>query len=60
MPQWMWINGERVPGATGELFDVQDPSTEEVLTTVPARPKRPSRWHTPSGATASAARPSAR
>ena len=35
MPQWMWINGERVPGATGELFDVQDPATEEVIDQAP-------------------------
>ena len=35
MPQWMWIDGERVPGATGELFDVQDPATEEVIDQAP-------------------------
>src|SRR5690242_17761889 len=35
MPQWMWINGERVPNASGELFDVQDPATEEVVDQAP-------------------------
>jgi len=35
MPQWMWIDGERVSGATGELFDVQDPATEEVIDQAP-------------------------
>jgi acyl-CoA reductase-like NAD-dependent aldehyde dehydrogenase len=35
MPQLMWINGERVPSITGELFEVQDPATEELVDQVP-------------------------
>ncbi len=35
MTQLMLINGERVPSATGEVFDVQDPATEEIIAQVP-------------------------
>ena len=35
MPQLMWINGERVPSVTGELFEVQDPATEELIDQAP-------------------------
>jgi betaine-aldehyde dehydrogenase len=31
----MLINGERVPSASGETFEVQDPATEEVIDHVP-------------------------
>src|SRR5687768_9229274 len=35
MPQLMLINGQRVPGTTGETFDVHDPATEEAIDQVP-------------------------
>jgi acyl-CoA reductase-like NAD-dependent aldehyde dehydrogenase len=35
MTQLMLINGERVPSASGETFEVQDPATEEVIDHVP-------------------------
>ena len=35
MPQLMWINGQRVPSVTGELFDIHDPATEQLVDQVP-------------------------
>jgi betaine-aldehyde dehydrogenase len=35
MPQLMLIDGQRVPSVTGELFDVQDPATEELVDQAP-------------------------
>jgi len=35
MPQLMLIDGERIPSATGEYFDVHDPATEELLDQAP-------------------------
>jgi betaine-aldehyde dehydrogenase len=35
MTQLMLINGERVPSASGETFEVQDPATEEVIDHAP-------------------------
>ncbi len=35
MPQPMLIDGARVPSVTGELFDVHDPATEELVEQVP-------------------------
>jgi hypothetical protein len=31
----MLIDGERIPSVTGEYFDVQDPTTEELLNQAP-------------------------
>jgi betaine-aldehyde dehydrogenase len=31
----MWIDGKRVPSSTGEIFEVQNPATEELIDHVP-------------------------
>src|SRR5581483_392615 len=35
MPQLMLLDGARVPSVTGELFDVHDPATEELVDQAP-------------------------
>ena len=35
MPQLMLIDGRRVPSASGETIEVQDPATEEVIDHAP-------------------------
>jgi acyl-CoA reductase-like NAD-dependent aldehyde dehydrogenase len=35
----MWINGEWVESSSGEIIEVENPSTEEIIDTVPAGTK---------------------
>lgn len=36
MPYQMWINGKYTDGASGQVIEVYDPATEEIIETVPA------------------------
>lgn len=36
MPYQMWINGEHISGTSGNVIEVRNPATEEIIDTVPA------------------------
>ena len=36
MPYQMWINGEHTSGTSGNIIEVRNPATEEILDTAPA------------------------
>src|SRR5947208_15878797 len=36
MPYQMWINGTYTSGSSGQVIEVHDPATEEIIETVPA------------------------
>lgn len=36
MPYQMWINGKHTSGSSGQVIEVRNPATEEVIDTAPA------------------------